>query len=148
MPDRVLILASEFISDAEQALPEHLRRQARQTGEVLVIAPVLTTWLQCLASDTDAAHAAAEHRVGQIAADISRRRRPPHTEVGDENQLLAVADALAHFAADACIVVNHDHASENYHERGVAQQIADSFQLPTTVLTVNSNGRLTHHETL
>jgi hypothetical protein len=148
MPHRVIILANEFITDAEHALPEHLRRQADQTDEVLVIAPVLTTWLQWLTSDTDAAHAAAEHRLDQIAADISRRQHPPHTEVGDENQLLAVADALAHFAADACIVVNHDPTSENYHERGVAEQIAERFQLPTTVLTVNSDGHLTHHETV
>ena len=148
MPDRVLILANEFISDADHALPGDLQHQADHAQEVMVVAPVLTTWLQWLTSDTDAAHAAAEDRIGRIAADISRRRSPPQIAIGDENQLLAVADALTRFPADACVVVNHDQYSENHHERGVAEQIQRRFRLPTTVLTVTSSGRLVDHETV
>ena len=115
MPDRVLIIANALVANARHSLPKSLRRDDDYAREVMVVAPMLTTRLQCLTSDIDAAHAAAEQRRRQIAADMSTFRTPPLTTVGDENQLLAVADALATFDADACVVVTHtrEHASKS-----------------------------------
>ena len=95
MPDRVLIIANALITNARQSLPTSLRQHDNHAREVLVIAPMLTTRLQCLTSDIDDAHHAAQQRLRDIAADMSTFRTPPLTTIGDENQVLAVADALA-----------------------------------------------------
>jgi hypothetical protein len=145
MPDRVLIIANALITNARQTLPRSLRQENDQARELLVIAPMLTTRLQSLTSDIDDAHHAAEQRLRQIAADMSAFRSPPLTTIGDENQLLAVADALATFDADACVVVTHTRAHANYHEHGVPEAIHEQFGLPTTTLTVDPHGRIVDH---
>lgn len=147
MPERVLVLANELITDARHELPKSLR-QGASTRELFVIAPVLTTRLQSVTSDIDDAHRAAEQRLRHIAHDMSGFRIPPLTMVGDENQLLAVADALAIFDADACVLVTPDQEHANYHERGVPEQIHEQFRLPTTTLTVNLHGRIVDHHTM
>ncbi len=148
MPDRVLILANEFIVDADRSLPTDVRERADRPHDVLVVAPLLTTRLQSYASDVDGARADAERRLTRIAADIERRGTAPRTVVGDENQLVAVEDALAWFDADVCVVVSHARGCANYHERKVAQRIRDTFALPTINLVVDEEGRLTGSEAI
>jgi hypothetical protein len=142
MPDRVLVLANDVITNARQSLPKQLRHDNNYAREVLVIAPMLTTRLQSLTSDIDAAYQAAQQRLNQIATDMGTFRTAPRTGVGDENQLLAVDDAMSTFNADACIVITHTTACANYHERGVAEQIHQQFKLPTTTLTVDTHGHI------
>jgi len=145
MPDRVLIVANALVTNARQSLPKSLHQDDGRARELLVIAPMLTTRLQSFCSDIDDAHHAAEERLRHIAADMSIFRTPPLTTVGDENQLHAVADALATFDADACVVVTNTREHANYHERGVPEQIYEKFRLPTTTLTVDTNGRIVEH---
>jgi hypothetical protein len=147
MPDRVLIIANALIANARQTLPHSLRQNDDHARELMVIAPMLTTRLQSLTSDIDDAHDAAEQRLRHIAADMSAFRSSPLTTVGDENQLLAVADALATFDADACVVVTHTREHANYHEHGVPEQIHEKFRLPTTTLTVDTTGRIVDYHT-
>jgi len=147
MPDRVLIIANALIANARQTLPHSLRQDDDHARELMVIAPMLTTRLQSLTSDIDDAHDAAQQRLRHIAADMSAFRSPPVTTVGDENQLLAVSDALATFDADACVVVTHTRDHANYHEHGVPEQIHEKFRLPTTTLTVDTRGCIVDHHT-
>lgn len=44
-------------------------------------------------------------------------RASPSGHVGDENQLVAIEDALAQFSADAIVVVGHVPGQDNWHER-------------------------------
>jgi hypothetical protein len=148
MPDRVLIIANALITNARRSLPTSLRQHDNHAREVLVIAPMLTTRLQCLTSDIDDAHHAAQQRLRDIAADMSTFRTPPLTTIGDENQVLAVADALATFDADACVVVTHTREHANYREHGVPEQIHEQFRLPTTTLTVDTHGHIVEHHTM
>jgi hypothetical protein len=60
---------------------------------------------------------------------------------------LAVADAQATFDADACVVVAHSWEHANYHEHGVSEQIQEQFKLPTTTLTVDTNGHIVGYQT-
>lgn len=142
MADRVLILANEIVADRERSFPDVALRDAVRAREVMIVAPLLTTWLQWLASDTDRARRDAEERLATIAGQMTRFRDAPITHVGDENQLTAVADALAIFDADACVVVTHGLESASPHEHGIAQQIPTRFALPTTTITVDSRGNV------
>jgi hypothetical protein len=147
MPDRVLIIANALVANARQSLPKSLRQGHNPAREVLVVAPMLTTRLQCLTSDVDDARRAAEQRLRDVADDMSNFRTAPLTTIGDENQLLAVADALATFDADACVFITRTRAHANYHEHGVPEQIHEQFRLPTTTLTVDPQGRIVEHHT-
>jgi hypothetical protein len=148
MPDRVLIIANAVIANARESLPETLRQERNHARDVMVVAPILTTRLQSLTSALDRAQQAAQQRLREIADDMGTFRTPPLTAVGDENQLHAVADALASFDADACVVVTHTREHANYHEHGVAEQIHKQFGLPTTTLTVDPHGRIVDHCTI
>lgn len=143
MSDRILIVANTLISDAEHTLPPSVG--PRSTAELFVVAPTLTTRLQSLSSDVDGARRAAEDRLQWISADMRRFRSAPRTAVGDENQVVAVGDALAEFDADECVVVSHTPERENFHERRVAQRIRARFDLPTTLLHVDDGGRVVAH---
>ncbi len=142
MPDRILILANELITNARRSLPTNLRHDNNYARDVQVIAPMLTTRLQSVTSDFDAARQAAQQRLDDIAANMSTFRTPPRTAIGDENQLLAVDDALSTFNADACVVITHAEANANYHEHGVSEQIQKHFKLRTTILSVDTHGHI------
>ena len=41
MPDHVLILANEYVVDAQRSLPPALIAQSRRTRDVLLLAPIM-----------------------------------------------------------------------------------------------------------
>jgi hypothetical protein len=141
MTQRILIVANAVITNPE-ALPPDLHRQAHEPHEVLVVAPIHTTRLQSWCSDIDGAHRVAQRRLHDISTDIGSFRDAPLTEIGDEDPLVAVDDALAQFPADACVVVNRLPERQTHQERDVARRIRDRHGLPTTTLTVDDDGRL------
>jgi hypothetical protein len=145
MPDRVLILANEFIADGANALPQELRSKASQDHDLLVVAPILPTRVQSFCSDIDEASRAAKRRLTLIAADIGQHRSPPRTMLGDENQLLAIEDALWDFDANACVVVMHAQGPQHHRERLVPARIRERFGLPTTVILVDPDGTVAGH---
>jgi hypothetical protein len=141
MSQRILIVANAVITNPED-LPPEIQAQAHAPHDVMVIAPIHTTRLQSWCSDTDDAHDQARRRLHDISTDISSFRTPPLTQVGDEDQLAAVDDALAEFPADACVVVTRVPDEQHRHERGIAERIRDRHGLPTTTLLVDGDGRL------
>jgi hypothetical protein len=147
MPDRVLILANEFIPDAARSLPPEIRSRASQDHDVLVVAPIAPTRVQSLCSDIDKASRVARERLTRIAADISQYRTPPKTMLGDENQLLAIEDALWDFDANACVVVIHAAGAQYHKERAVPKRIRERFGLPTTVILIDPAGAVAGHYT-
>ena len=146
MPDHVLILANEYVVDAQRSLPPALIAQSRSTREVLLVAPIMPSRLQSLCSDIDRARSAADALLRRIANDMSRFRAPPGLRIGDEDQLTAVSDALATFPAEACVVIAHPDGCRHYRERDVAERIRARFNLPTSLLTVTPQGRVTGFE--
>jgi hypothetical protein len=141
MSQRILIVANAVITNPED-LPPDIHAQAHSPHDVLVIAPIHTSRLQSWCSDIDEPQRNAQRRLHDIAADIGSFREPPLTQIGDEDQLAAVGDALAEFPADACVVVTRVPDQQNRHERGIAERIRDRHGLPTTTLLVDRDGRL------
>jgi hypothetical protein len=141
MSQRILIVANAVITNPED-LPPEIQAQAHAPHDVMVIAPIHTTRLQSWCSDIDEAQDKARRRLHDISTDISSFRTAPLTQVGDEDQLAAVDDALAEFPADACVVVTRVPDEQHRHERGIAERIRDRHGLPTTTLLVDRDGRL------
>ena len=142
-PKRVLIIANEAVADRPAGVPEVVRRQVLEADEVRVVAPMLTTRLHSWVSDIDGAASEADERMSAIVGSIDASGQPEtHGQVGDEDPLQAVADALAVFPADALILALHTPDAANWRERGFVEKVRERFQLPVTEMLLDKEGRV------
>jgi hypothetical protein len=140
---RVLILTNENLADANE-VPAPIRPFVDQAEEIYVIAPILTTWLQWLATDVDGARVAADQRLRTVFDHMHAGGLNPVGTVGAENQLVAIADALAEFDADLIVLRLHAPESEHesWHEHGIAVRVRSHFDLPTKAFFFDDEGRV------
>src|SRR5439155_5245025 len=120
MARRVLVLTNEDLADANE-VPESIRPLLDEAEDVYVVAPTLTTWMHWLTDDRDDALVAADERLRTVFAHMHAGGLKPHGEVGAENQVTAIADALAQFDADLMVLRLHAPGSEheNWREHGI-----------------------------
>jgi heptaprenylglyceryl phosphate synthase len=62
--------------------------------------------------------------------------------VGDEDQLLAIEDALAQFGADAIVVVGHVPGQDNWHERRVIERAREKLGVPVYAVPITAEGEV------
>ena len=131
---RVLLLTSEDLADSNE-VPEPIRELIDEAEEIQVLAPTLTSRLEWLATDIDFEHMHAD--------GIS-----PVGAVADEDQVVAVADALLEFDADLIVLRLHhpDSGHENWHEHRVAERVRSHFDLPTIAFYFDEEGRVVGRE--
>jgi hypothetical protein len=72
----------------------------------------------------------------------------PHGTVADEDQVVAIADALLEFDADLIVLRLHIPGSEheNWHEHRVADRIRSHFDLPTIAFYFDDDGGVVGRE--
>src|SRR4051794_20677940 len=87
-------VTNEDLADADE-VPRSIRPFVDEAEEVYVVAPVLTTWMQWLTDESDSAVVSADERLRTVFAHMRAGGLQPHGEVGAENQVIAIADALA-----------------------------------------------------
>jgi len=147
MAKRVLVLTNEILADANE-VPEAIRPLIDEAEEIYVIAPTLTTWLQWVASDVDGARVAADERLGTVFDHMLAAGLKPRGTVGAENQVTAIADALADFDADLIVLRLHAPGStdENWREHRVAEQVRSHFDVPTMVFFFDSEGHVVERQ--
>jgi hypothetical protein len=142
-PKRVLIIANEAVADRPAGVPEVVRRQVLEAEEVRVVAPMLTSRLQSWVSDIDAAAGKADERMNAIVGSIGESgQAATRGQVGDEDPLQAVADALAQFPADALILAVHAPDVANWRERRFAEKVRARFDLPVIEMLLDREGRV------
>jgi hypothetical protein len=96
---------------------------------VFVIAPAVNSRLRRWLSDEDGARRRAEERVEAYVGRLEHAGRHVSGGVGDADPVLAIADALATFAADEIVVAAHSESSRRLaHE--VAARARERFALP------------------
>jgi hypothetical protein len=141
---RVLIVANGFVQGAPDSFPPEVRKLFEQPHEVRVLVPTRTGRLAWLTSDTGPAAREASALVSDILADMQRKgiERPPSGDVGDEDQLLAIEDALAQFSADAIVVVGHVRGQDNWHERRVIDRAREQLGLPVYEVPITAEGEV------
>jgi hypothetical protein len=127
---RLLVLTDD--PAAETNLREPLEEIADgEDLEVRVVAPLRPeSTLDLFTGDIDDSKAAAEDRADR-SAEQSEAADPVNradAEVGDADQLLALADALAEFEADHIVLVDPD-------DEDLAAAARERFGLPVTELS-------------
>jgi nucleotide-binding universal stress UspA family protein len=144
---RVLVVTNETLADANE-VPEPIRPLIDGAEEIYVIAPTLTTWLQWVASDVDGARVSADERLRTVFAHMRAGGLRPRGAVGAEDQVLAIADALADFDADLIVLRLHAPGGEdeNWHERRIAERVRSHFDLPIVVFFFDDDGHVVGSE--
>jgi len=147
MARRVLVLSNEELADANE-VPEAIRPLIDEAEEIYVVAPTLTTWMQWLTDDRDSARVSADERLLTVFDHMRAGGLKPHGEVGAENQVTAIADALAQFDADLIVLRLHSPGSEheNRREQGIAEKVRSHFNVPTIVFYFDSEGQVVGRE--
>jgi hypothetical protein len=142
MAQRVLVLTNEDLAEANE-VPEAIRPLVDEAEDVYVVAPTLTTWMQWLTDDRDGATARADERLKTVFDHMCAGGLKPRGAVGAEDQVTAVADALARFDADLIVLRLHLPGSghENWRERKVAEKLRSHFDIPTRVFYFDDQGR-------
>ncbi len=101
-------LASETPAGVRRVLlvapPGTVSVSAPQATEVVVVVPATASTLESLTGDVDDRRAEAEHTAATLAAQLPNARG----EVGADDPVLAVEDALRVFGGDEIVVVGDD----------------------------------------
>jgi hypothetical protein len=134
---RILVVANDTL--AEVKLAEEIERAAAgQRTHVHVVCPALTSPVRHWASDLDGARAQAQQRLDQTLSQLHTVGIEAHGEIGDEDPLRAIEDALRTFGADEIIISTHPEARSNRLERHVVTRARERFALPITHIVTNT----------
>jgi hypothetical protein len=143
MANRVLVVTNEDLAAANE-VPPSIRPLVDQAEEIYVVAPTLTTWMQWLTDDRDNAVVSADDRLRTVFDHMRTGGLKPRGEVGAENQVTAIADALDQFDADLIVLRLHAPRSEreNWREHGIADKVRSHFAVPTIVFYFDTEGHV------
>ena len=116
------------------ALIDEVARRAGGALEVLVVAPALNSRLRHWVSDVDDAVERARDRLEVALAGLRDRGISARGEIGDANPMMAIADALAAFAASEIVIATLPPGHSNWLERGLIENARARFDIPVTHL--------------
>lgn len=141
MARHVLVLTNEDLADE---VPAPLRPFVEQAEEIYVVAPTLTTWMHWLTDDREDALVAADERLRAVFGHMHAGGLKPHGEVGAEDQVAAIADALARFDADLIVLRLHAPGAEheNWREHRIAEKVRSHFDVPTIAFYFDGQGHV------
>ena len=134
---RVLVIANETCMGS--ALFEALRERAGgPEGEVLIVAPALTSRLRYWLSDEDAGIAEAGRRLESSIARCAAAGVVARGALGDADPLQALDDALRTFSPDEVVIATHPEGESNWLEHGLVAQARARVAVPVTHVVVNA----------
>ena len=133
---RILVIANETVAGGE--LLSAIRRQANGSRTaLLVVTPALNGQVKHWANDDDAARVAAQERLDASLAALHLAGLEARGEIGDDDPLQAIDDALRTFAPDELIISTHPEGRSNWLERDVVTHARERFALPVTHVVVD-----------
>ena len=143
---RVLMITDERLAQANE-VPKPIRPLVDR-AQVYVVAPTLTTRLQSLTGDVDGARALAKERLRTVFDHMHADGLEPRGTVGDEDQVAAIADALANFDADLMVLRLHADGSEheNWREHRLLKRVSSRFDVPTIAFFFDADGHVVGRE--
>jgi len=133
---RILVIANETVGGG--ALRAKLEQRAHSpTTEVLVVAPALASPVQHWVSDVDGARSAADDRVRASVERLAETGLVVRGEVGDQDPLQAIEDALRTFGANEILISTHPEGRSHWLEQDLISKARERFALPITHVVVD-----------
>ncbi|HYY34702.1 MAG TPA: universal stress protein [Gaiellaceae bacterium] len=135
-PKKVLVIANETV--AGRALRgEIVHRTEGAAADVLVVCPALNSRIRHWTSDEDEARERAQERLDESLAALAAEGVDARGEVGDDDPMQAIDDALRTFGADEIIISTHPPGRSNWLESGLITRTRERFDLPITHVVVD-----------
>lgn len=125
---RLLVIANETIVGA--GLHARIKEMLADDGEVLVIAPALSSRIRFLVSDIDGAREAALQRLEQSLELLKQSGIKANGGVGDSDPVRAFEDGVSVFDPDAVLISTHPEGRSNWLENRVVDKVRNKTLLP------------------
>src|SRR3712207_266171 len=132
---RILVVANETV--AGEALRDEIVHRAGDGAEVFVVAPALNSRLRHWTSDEDRARSEAQARLDASLAALAEAGVTARGQVGDDDPLQAMDDALRTFGADEIIISTHPSGRSNWLERDLVARARDRYECPIAHVVVD-----------
>jgi Ca2+/Na+ antiporter len=132
---RVLVVANETVGG--EALLSTVERVAQPGSELLVVAPAMPSQIRHWTSDVDGARGDAERRLQASVSRLEATGLVVRGEIGDDDPLVAIADALRTFGADEIVISTHPEGRSHWLEQDLIGKAQARFALPITHVVVD-----------
>ena len=132
---RILVIANETVAGTE--LRYEVVRRAAGDAEVLVVTPALNSRLRHWTSDEDRAREEAQGRLDASLEALRDAGVDARGQVGDDDPLQAIEDALRGFPADEIVLSTHPPGRSNWLERGLVENARERFACPIAHVVVD-----------
>jgi len=110
---------------------------------VLVVCPARASQVDHWTSAVDGAHAQAQRYLGESLARLRDAGIEAQGEIGDEDPLRAIEDALRTFGADSILIGTPPEGLEDSSVRDVVAGARARFALPITRVVINAPAQAT-----
>ena len=131
---RVLVVANETV--AGSALRKEIMERGPQ-AEVLVVCPALNSRIRHWTSDEDRAREEAQARLDVSVSSLAGAGVHVRGQVGDDDPIQAIDDALRSFPADEIVISTHPPGRSNWLEKGLVVAAKDRYGCPITHVVVD-----------
>jgi hypothetical protein len=135
---RLLVVVTTPVE--EDVLRREIRRLAGDGAKVKVVAPATVSALDWLTNAEDDARAEAKD-IAEGTVESLGSAELASAEVGDNDPVQAIEDALRTFRADEILVVTRPEEQADWLEQGVFEDDLSRFGVPVSHLVVPGNGQ-------
>ena len=132
---RILVVANETLSG--RALRSEIENRARGRTELRLVCPALNSKVKHWTNEEDEARRHARERLEQLLTGLRREGLEAEGDIGDDDPVQAMEDALRRFPADEVIISTHPVGRSNWLEHDVVHRAQDRFDLPVTHVVVD-----------
>jgi uncharacterized membrane protein len=133
---KVLVVANETV--AGRALRgEVVHRTSDTDADDLVVCPALNSRNRHWTSDEDRARELAQERLERSLGALAEEGVEARGEVGDDDPMQAIEDALRTFGADEIVISTHPPGRSNWLETELITRARERFDLPITHVVVD-----------
>jgi hypothetical protein len=132
---RILVVANETLSG--RALRSEIVERARGRSELRVVCPALNSKVRHWTNEEDDARRRARERLDQLLAGLRHEGLEAEGDIGDDDPVQAMEDALRRFPADEVIISTHPAGRSNWLEHDVVHRAQERFDVPVTHVVVD-----------
>ena len=117
--------------------PPRIASTDGRSAHLVPVTPALNTRIRHWTSDEDTARTAAQIRLDESLAALSKDGIDARGTVGDDDPIQAIEDSLRMFPADEIVVSTHPPGRSNWLEHGIVERASERFDLPITHVVVD-----------
>ena len=133
---RMLVVANQTLS-GRGLRAEIAHRAGGERAQLWVVCPALNSKVKHWTNEEDAARESARRRLDGLLAGLRGEGFAADGDIGDDDPVQAMEDALRQFPADEAIISTHPLGRSNWLERDVVTRARERFDIPITHVVVD-----------